>query len=486
MIIKNEKKSFFLTEWYPLATFVIILFGYFTQLELYTILLNIVFVCVAILKTDSMKPFLFFIMTFMYQMNPNHMPQKPYYSDYYYTGFRPYALILAAVVLIASISCFVFRRRKLFSVKWLRVPLFVTLVVFSLTMLTNGLLYDGKNGWDFVWGVGQVLVYLLLFMVCYMGLGDEDEYELVTYFSYLTLLASWIIILQVGELYVFGDAIVNGAIKRENVTLGFGSCNIVGAHAAMLIPMNFYGFAKGKTPYLSLITGFAVYVAALASTSRNAMLFGTVFLVLSFVASVIASGRGKKAIVSVGVTAVFIFALCAIFYDELSTIINLYVNRGMGDNGRYTLWRSCWEIFLENPIFGRGFYSLDIITPNSFDQLSFKLVPDFAHNTVFELLGATGAVGLVGYLVYRAATLRLAFRKPSFERTFLMCSAAFIVVASLVDNYIFQIFGPIYYTLATVIAAMIYQREMRIYDSPACPKAHVKIIDEKALADRLG
>lgn len=485
MLKDKGKKNFFLMEWYPLLTFLIILFGYFTRLEIFTIVLNIILTSIAILTTDSMKPFLFFIMTFVYQMNPNHMPQKPYYSDYYYTGWRPYVLAVGALIMIASIFVFAFRNKKVISVNWLRVPLFVTLVVFSLAMLTNGLLFDGKNGWDLAWGFGQVVVYLLLFVVVYMGLRGENEYELVTYFSYLTLLASWIIILQVGELYLFGDAIVDGSIKRDNVTLGFGGCNIVGAHAAMLIPMNFYGYAKGKTPYLSLITAFAVYVAALASTSRNAMLFGSIFFVIFLVISMIASGRGKRLLISLGVIAVFLLALSAVFREELVKIIELYLNRGMGDNGRYVLWQRCWELFLENPVFGRGFYSLDISTPNSFNQFSFDLVPDFAHNTIFELLGATGAVGLVAYLIYRFSTLRLAFRKPSFDRTFLMCSAAFIVVASLVDNYIFQIFGPIYYTLATVIAVLIYQREMRIYNNKNCPIAHVNLINIKALENSL-
>lgn len=485
MLKDKGKKSFFLTEWYPLLTFFIILFGYFTRLEIFTIVLNITLTSIAILTTDSMKPFLFFIMTFVYQMNPNHMPQKPYYSNYYYTGWRPYVVAFGALIMIVSILVFAFRNKKLTSVNWLQVPLFVTLVVFSLAMLTNGLLFDGKNGWDLVWGFGQVAVYLLLFMVVYMGLHEENEYELVTYFSYLTLLASWIIILQVGELYLFGDAIVDGIIKRDNVTLGFGGCNIVGAHAAMLIPMNFYGYTKGKTPYLSLITAFAVYIAALASTSRNAMLFGSIFFAISLIVSVIASGRGKKLLISLGVISVFLLALSAVFYDELIKIIELYLNRGMGDNGRYVLWQRCWEIFLEDPVFGRGFYSLDISTPNSFNQFSFDLVPDFAHNTIFELLGATGVVGLVSYLAYRMSTLRLAFRKPSFERTFLMCSAAFIVVASLVDNYIFQIFGPIYYTLATVISVLIYQREMRIYDDSSCPIVHIRMIDIKTLEQRL-
>jgi O-antigen ligase len=104
---------------------------------------------------------------------------------------------------------------------------------------------------------------------------------------------------------------------------------------------------------------------------------------------------------------------------------------------------------------------LDLTTPNSFDKLSFELVPDFAHNTVFELLGATGIVGFVTYSIYRISTLVIAFRKPNAERIALVISALYIVFASLLDNFVFQIFSPVFYTVTMVIAVFLYEDDMR-------------------------
>jgi hypothetical protein len=397
---KTNKKSFFLSEGYPLLTFALIVFGYFTKLELYTIILNTLLVCVAILQTKSIKPFLFYVLTFMYQMNPAHMPQKPYHSDYFYTGYPLYLMLGTAAILVVCVIIFVFRSHMLVGVNWRKLPLLIPLIIFSVSMLTNGLLYEGENLPDLLWGAGQVFVYLILYLLFYLGLRGEDGEELSKYFSYLTILMSWILILEVGELFVFGNAIALFYVLR----------------------------GVDKKTILKMFGGFVV----------------------------------------------FAIAFVAIFWDQLNIIIQLYLNRGMGDSGRYSLWRQCFDHFLNNPIFGRGFYSLDIYTPNSFDSFSFDLVPDFAHNTVFELLGATGIVGFIGYSIYRISTLVLAFYRTSKERLLLVMGASLIVMASLLDNYIFQIFGPVYYTVALVIAGKIYEREMEIWNKKDLPKVHIK------------
>ena len=56
----------------------------------------------------------------------------------------------------------------------------------------------------------------------------------------------------------------------------------------------------------------------------------------------------------------------------------------------------------------------------------------------------------------------------------MVMGASLIVMASLLDNYIFQIFGPVYYTVALVIAGKIYEREMEIWNKKDLPKVHIK------------
>lgn len=457
---KNIRK-FFLGEWYPVFSFALVVFGYISGLEVYTVLINSIVMAIAIVSTLSIKPMLFFMLTFMYQFSAEHLPMKPYYSDHYYTGHRLYVLLASAVIIVVAVLVYLVKSRVLRFASFGKIPLFIPLALFCGAMVTNGFLVDGSDLMDLVWGLGQVLVYLVIYVLCFLGLRRENRRELLDYFNHLVILMSWVIILECLWFVISGDKSFAEVVENRSLALGVGNCNIVGVHAAMLIPANIYGFMKGKRQYLSIITALFVYAVALVSTSRNAMLFGTIYFVMCLVACFALTKKKSRMIKLTVLFTVFLLAFVLIFRDQVDSVIDLYRDRGMGNNGRYALWERAFYEFLESPIFGKGFYTIDLTTPNSFDKLSFDLVPDFAHNTIFELLGATGIVGFVTYLIYRASTLKLMLKKTSADRFMLMLSASYIVAASLLDNFILQIFSPVLYTVTVAIAAIVYEDDMR-------------------------
>ena len=457
---KNIRK-FFLGEWYPIFSFALVVFGYISGLEVYTVFINSIVMAIAIVSTLSIKPMLFFMLTFMYQFSAQHLPMKPYYSDHYYTGHRLYILLASAVIIVVAVLVYLAKSRVLRFASFGKIPLFIPLVLFCGAMVTNGILVDGSNLMDLVWGLGQVLVYLIIYVLCFLGLRRENRRELLDYFNHLVILMSWVIVLECLWFIVSGDNSFAEVVKTRSLALGVGNCNIVGVHAAMLIPANIYGFMKGKRQYLSIITALFVYAVALVSTSRNAMLFGTIYFAMGLIACFVLTKKKSRLVKMTVLFAVFLVAFVLIFRDQVIDVIDLYKDRGMGNNGRYYLWERAFYEFLESPIFGKGFYTIDLTTPNSFDKLSFDLVPDFAHNTIFELLGATGIVGFVTYLVYRISTLKLMLKKTSADRFMLMLSASYIVAASLLDNFVLQIFSPVFYTVTVAIAAIVYEDDMR-------------------------
>ena len=457
---RSKIDQFFLGNWYPVISFLLVIFGYASGLEVYTVLINAVLVAVAIVKTASMKPMLFYMLTFMYQFSAQHLPMKPYYSDHYYTGYNAYVIVITGVILVLSVLVYIFKSKMLKFVSWKKITLLLPLILFCGAMLANGLFVDGDDLMDFVWGAGQVLVYLVIYLFCYLGLRHENRKELFDYFRHVVILMSWVIVFESLWFILSGNQSFSEVVSSRSLALGVGNCNIVGAHAAMLIPANLYGFMKGKRPYLSIITAFAVYAVALVSTSRNAMLFGTVYFIVCFLFCTFFGARKKQMGRIIVVMAAFLAVFAVIFREEITSVVQLYLDRGMGNNGRYPLWERAFEAFLESPIFGKGFYTLGLTTPNSFDKLSFELVPDFAHNTVFELLGATGIVGFVAYSVYRISTLVIAFKKATPERVALVVSALYIAVASLLDNFVFQIFSPVFYTVTMVMAVLLYEEDM--------------------------
>ena len=75
-----------------------------------------------------------------------------------------------------------------------------------------------------------------------------------------------------------------------------------------------------------------------------------------------------------------------------------------------------------------------------------------AHNTIVELLSATGAVGLLAYLWYRVKSLIPVFKRPSLMKTMAALSIAVILFSSLLDNFVFNVYPMFFYiTLLALI-----------------------------------
>ena len=451
------KRDFFSGEIYPIIMSVLLLIGYFAKIEVYAATLNMLIVAFALIYANSVKPLIFFVLTFFYQITVQNSPLDPNPSDNYFTGARPYLFVFGAVVLVVCIFAFIFKNKLLTKINLFKIPLFVPMIVLAVGFLCNGLFRSDYSIGNLLWGLGLILSYVLLFLLFYVALIDNDPQELTNYFTHITMLMTWIILAQFAAILLSGNYITaSGSINRSAVVLGFGGCNEVGFHLSMLIPMNFYGFMKGKRPYLSLFSAFAVYGATLLSTSRNSVLVGSVYFFFCLVLSMFAGNRKKitRIIIPCGVGVALVAFL--IFKDPIMRVIQHYLDRGMGDSGRFRIWRESYKLFLENPIFGTGFYGFKVGLSSG---LIAPIIPEFAHNTVFELLAATGIVGLLCYGFYRMATLKYLIHKPTLDRFMLMVAASMLAAESLLDNYVFHIYSGFYYTVALVIATLLYTKQ---------------------------
>jgi hypothetical protein len=75
------------------------------------------------------------------------------------------------------------------------------------------------------------------------------------------------------------------------------------------------------------------------------------------------------------------------------------------------------------------------------------------------LLAATGGFGFLCYGFYRICTIKYLVHKPTLDRFMLMLGASMLAAESLLDNYVFHIFSGFYYTVALVIACLLYTRQ---------------------------
>ena len=119
---------------------------------------------------------------------------------------------------------------------------------------------------------------------------------------------------------------------------------------------------------------------------------------------------------------------------KLLPILQNFLTDGFGDNGRFDLWKAGWNRFLESPLQGTGFYHSYIN-----EEWNFRVMPYMYHNTLIQLLGATGILGVLAYAFHRLQTLKLILQKPTPYKLFAGICILGLLLFSLLDVLFFNI-----------------------------------------------
>lgn len=440
--------EFFMGDLYPMFIALITVIGSVTGIEFYLGMVHILLVSVSLFICPSLKPMVISLLTFVMQLSLGHSPFYPNYSNYYYTGWRLIAVILMGVTVASAIIFFIVKDRTYKRVSFKNTPFLLPIIALSIAFSINGAFSDSWVVGDLVFGLANAFVYSFVFILIYHGFAEkEDSSELARYFSYISMLIALIIILELSVLFLTNENIfADGAINKTEVALGWGIWTVVGASLSVLIPAMFYGLQFNKYPWLYFAVATVTLLFCALTMSRNALLFGG----LAYVACVIIScffGKYKKAfriIAAAGALAASVMAV--VFWDKIHALFGENFNLGLALNGRENLWPAAIDNFLSSPIFGKGFYGLDVTTDFSYGGLPLQ-----AHNTVLQLLSATGAVGLICYLYYRFYTLKPVFKRPSLRKTFMALSVVTLLLGSMLDNFVFFIYPTFHYTVALAV-----------------------------------
>ncbi len=457
--VLDRIRDFYSGRLYPAVVCALVLFGSLTGLEMYSNFLTTALFVAAFFICDSTKPIVVSLCTYIFQLSVQNSPSLINNSDYLYTGWRLWAVILSAASIFVGAFYFFFRRRLYKKMSPLRDGLLIPIIVLSAALLLNGAFSREWEPMSLLFAVAQVLVFGLVFFLFYYGLPDGESHEsLMSYLSYVASLMAWVIIIQLGVLFLSSDNIfVDGSINKEGVVLGWGIWNLVGACLAMLIPIVFYGAMTSKHSWAYFITATASWIFSVLTMSRNALIFSS----LAFAACCVIAcffGRYKRAyriITCAGILGVAVFAI--VFWGRLEALLSDYFERGFDSNGRFELWGIAIKNFLDCPIFGRGFFGFEKV--HQLESGAFAHMgpmPTMAHNTPLELLSATGIVGTLAYLYYRVKSLLPAFRRPTLAKTMLTLSVAVTLLGSLLDNFVFNIY-PMFFTM--VALAMLHRAD---------------------------
>ena len=443
--------DFYMGRLYPAIVCAFVLLGYIYSKEQIFIPIIVLMACLAFWVCRSVKPLITPLCTFIYSLSNNNAIFGENASDYYFTGWRIVALVLLAIFAAASIVAFVVRSGIISKMLVKKTPLLFSLILLSVSFLSSGLLSDRWVVTDLLYGSFQVLSFLVVYVLFYHGFSeDESATELGDYFSYVTLLMSLVLIAEMVWLYTSGEGVVvDGEIIKSKIVFGWGSCNNAGVYLAMLIPMNFYGAYRSRLPIVYFLVAAATYCAAVLTLSRNALLCATLVYISCLIGFALFGKQRRRKFFAYGAVAI---ALCAcvayvIYREPLLLALSSYSEQGISDAGRFEIWKNSVRAFLENPIFGNGFYQ-GLETGN----VKATFIPAMAHNTVFQLMSGMGVVGLLSYGIYRISSLRAFFVRPELMKTMLGAAIFVLLIESMFDNFIFQIHPVFYYSIAMSIA----------------------------------
>jgi hypothetical protein len=321
--------------------------------------------------------------------------------------------------------------------------------------LANGL-FSGE--WiinNLIISVAHVAIYLGVYLLIYNGFSKKETAgELASYFSYLAMLCALIISAELIHLMITNpDVFADGSIVKTEMALGWGIWNLIGVSLAILIPLLFYCVYENKYPWLYFSVATLAYVISVLTMSRNALVFSS----LTYGACMVIScfvGRHKKQFRIITACGIALLAVLAIvLFDKIYVVLADYFERGLDDNGRFDLWRGSFKSFLDAPIFGSGFYGLDI------NHSQFGFLPKMAHQTLFELLGAMGIFGTLCYAYYRYKTVLPVLKKPNLMKTMLGISILTLLMESMLDNFIFNFYPVFYYVAALAIINKAYSEQ---------------------------
>lgn len=458
--LKSEKnaldkiRAFYVSDIYPALICLLVFIGSVSALEFYTNIIHTAFMIGALVLCRTIRPFIISMCTYIYQVSLPHSPNYPNYSNYYYTGWRlPVAMVIISAI-VCAIAFFIVKNKLYAKISFKQTPLLLPLLILSAALLLNGAF---SSGWK-IGGVGMaaahVAVYLFAFLFIYYGLEGESTWEMARYFAYITMLIALVISGELIHLFVTSDSIfADGSIVKTSVALGWGIWNLVAVSLAVLIPVLFFGVMNNRYPWLYFAVATLAFVMSVLTMSRNALVFST----LAYVACVLICcfvGKYKKIFRIITVAGILLVAaFTVILWDKLQGLLADYFERGFSDNGRFALWRQAFDNFLSAPVFGRGFCGFDV------DTAVFGPLPKQAHNTVIQLLSATGIVGLLAYVYYRAKTLKPFFKRPTLMKSFLGISILVLLAESLLDNFVFNVYPVLYYSVTLAIVYRAFEEE---------------------------
>lgn len=438
---REQALLFYSSAFYPLWVVVLVFMGHLFSMELlFGALLILSLIPAFFLCSDlrfAVMPFLSFVFIISAK---GYSPGNPGYEERFLKPTVMVPAFILAALLVISIVFFCVRNKSNAVKRLQNAKFFYGLLAFSVILLLNGLFSANYTLKNFLFAFLFVLTLLGVYLLfTFYTAFDKNT---VDYFFYCFFLASMLICAELVAAYFTTVEFVNGEIVKGSVVLGWGVWTTVGGMLAFLLPCCFYFAASHKHGWIAYGLGLFQFLCIVLSQSRGALLFGGGALVLSLICLLFCGENRKYNRIYTMILAIGAICVCVLYSDRVFGLIGNFLEFGFADNGRFEMWKIGWSHFLENPLLGSGFY--DSYTTAEWER---TFDPYLYHNTLIQLLGACGVLGMLVYAFHRLQTIKQVLIRPNTAKIFLGISILTLAAVSLLDVLFFKLYPTIFYAL---------------------------------------
>jgi len=364
--------------------------------------------------------------------------------------FGPRYLMLTAVSILA------FYHAIRLKVKLER-NILITILVFLLTVLISSLMAPDLNTAFFgsfsrYTGFSTYLFCVLLFI---LATSNNQPLVILKYIIVSAAVVSFIALLQFYGVDILFYEMYKGSDNRAFSTMG--NANWLGFYTAFILPgsMILYLVEKKRCWLFSTLL---IYAGLLSNTSRGSWLtFATafIFILISFWRD--KEKRQKLLLVVVLFAIITLFMLPVddwlVFRFAVSTPVQVtsavQLEESAG-SGRMFIWKSAFDIFRDNLLFGVGPDHLYII------RLDGKTIP-YAHNIFLEKAASMGLFVLLSYFLFVFVLLKRAWNSTYYRVFFVMLTT--YLVHGLFNSEVIA-FMPLFWVTAGLAIAFARKSEV--------------------------
>ena len=308
---------------------------------------------------------------------------------FYVTGVENFSdfVVLGISILIVIIGIVFFAIKQFKKKTPMRKGFMFWACVVSLVAYLLGGLIGYFNILHFVIIIALTTVTYTLYWIAINFCKDMKKYMAYSFIAIGIMLFVMMFISYGRVDEPFFDAI----LSKNVIHIGLQNINVVAIYFMLsMVSVLYLGF-KHKYDYLYMLAGCFYAVCTYFTYSRMGVLICVIALIAILIYMFIKSSNKKVLLIIGGSVLLSVAIFFAICHERIFKLLDWYLTLGFSGNGRGSLWPWCWEKFLESPVLGVGFVSLDDPVPalQSTDTII------LAHNTLLQYLTSCGVVGTI-------------------------------------------------------------------------------------------